>query len=204
MVNSAAFLETMFATAKLGRVFVPINFRLAPPEVSYLLADSGAHVFVWSGQLFPLARAALAREGVQVRARVVVGGESSDGEADFEQALASGEPRARAPTRPEATCVASCTRRALPGAPKGRCSPTTTSCGMRSTQSWGTGSVRATGQSRSRRCSTSGGLGCTPFRCCMSVVQARSCRRSIRRRRSPRWRGSASPSSSWYRRCGPR
>lgn len=94
MVNSAALLETMFATAKLGAVFVPINFRLAPPEVSYLLADSGAHVFVWSGQLFPLARAALAREGVQVRARVVVGGESSDGEADFEQALASGEPRA--------------------------------------------------------------------------------------------------------------
>ncbi len=35
LVNSAAFLETMFATAKLGAVFVPINFRLAPPEVTY-------------------------------------------------------------------------------------------------------------------------------------------------------------------------
>ena len=31
LVNSAAFLETMFATAKLGAVFVPINFRLAAP-----------------------------------------------------------------------------------------------------------------------------------------------------------------------------
>jgi fatty-acyl-CoA synthase len=48
MVNSAAFMETMFATAKLGAVFVPINFRLSPPEAAFLLADSGADVFVWS------------------------------------------------------------------------------------------------------------------------------------------------------------
>jgi acyl-coenzyme A synthetase/AMP-(fatty) acid ligase len=91
MVNSAAFLETMFATAKLGAVFVPINFRLAPAEVTYLLADSGADVFVWSGHLSPLARAALDGEGVRVRTRVVVGGEPAGGEADFEEMLASGE-----------------------------------------------------------------------------------------------------------------
>ncbi len=92
MVNSVAFLETLLATAKIGAVFVPINFRLAAPEVSFLLADSGADVFVWSGHLSPLARAALAGEGVRVRARVVVGGAPTDGEADFEQVLASGEP----------------------------------------------------------------------------------------------------------------
>jgi fatty-acyl-CoA synthase len=94
LVNSAAFLETMFASAKLGAVFVPINFRLAPPEVAFLLADSGADVFVWSCHLSALAHAALEGEGVRVRARVVVGGEPADGEADFEQVLASGEPRA--------------------------------------------------------------------------------------------------------------
>jgi fatty-acyl-CoA synthase len=94
LVNSAAFLETMFAAAKLGAVFVPINFRLASAEVTYLLADSGADVFVWSSHLSALARAALDGEGVRVRARVVVGGEPADGEADFEQMLASGEARA--------------------------------------------------------------------------------------------------------------
>ena len=94
LVNNAAFLETMFATAKLGAVFVPINFRLAATEVAFLLADSGADVFVWSGHLSPLARAALAGEGVQVRARMVVGGQPAAGEADFEQVLASGAPRA--------------------------------------------------------------------------------------------------------------
>ena len=92
MVNSAAFLETMFAAAKLGAIFVPINFRLAPPEVAYLLADSGADVFVWSGRLSELARAALAGEGVRVRERVVVGGEPVDGEADFDRLLGDSDP----------------------------------------------------------------------------------------------------------------
>ena len=92
LFNSATFLETMFATAKLGAVFVPMNFRLSAREVTYLLADSGADVLVWSEQLTPLARAALAGEGVRVRARVVVGDEPADGEAEFEDLLASGEP----------------------------------------------------------------------------------------------------------------
>ncbi|MGY1687755.1 MULTISPECIES: acyl-CoA synthetase [unclassified Geodermatophilus] len=94
LLNSPAFLETMFATAKLGAVFVPMNLRLAPPEVSYLLADSGADVFVWSGPLAPVARAALGAEGVRVRHRVVADGEAGDGELAFEPLLASGEPRA--------------------------------------------------------------------------------------------------------------
>ncbi|MFD3925769.1 long-chain fatty acid--CoA ligase [Streptomyces sp. NPDC058614] len=96
MTNSAAFLETLFAATKLGAVFVPINFRLAPPEVAHLLADSGADVLVWSDHLSPLARAALVGAGVRVRTRVVVGGEPADGELPFEELLASGEPR---PTR---------------------------------------------------------------------------------------------------------
>ena len=41
LLNSTAFLETMLATAKLGAVFVPMNVRLTPAEIAYLLADSG-------------------------------------------------------------------------------------------------------------------------------------------------------------------
>ncbi|MGV1009010.1 MAG: acyl-CoA synthetase [Dermatophilaceae bacterium] len=45
--NSATFVETMFATAKAGAVFIPLNTRLVPPEWAYILADSGAAVLVW-------------------------------------------------------------------------------------------------------------------------------------------------------------
>ncbi|MBB6553753.1 acyl-CoA synthetase [Nonomuraea rubra] len=44
--NHVAFAETLFAAHVLGAVFVPLNFRLAAPEIAYMLADSGAAVLV--------------------------------------------------------------------------------------------------------------------------------------------------------------
>ncbi|MHA6695184.1 o-succinylbenzoate--CoA ligase [Homoserinimonas sp. A520] len=44
--NSPEFLEVLFGTVQLGAVFVPINTRLAAPEIAYLLTDSGARVLI--------------------------------------------------------------------------------------------------------------------------------------------------------------
>ncbi|WP_312179658.1 long-chain fatty acid--CoA ligase [Arthrobacter sp.] len=44
--NHPAFLETFFAAGALGAVFVPLNTRLAPPEIQFALQDSGAAVLV--------------------------------------------------------------------------------------------------------------------------------------------------------------
>ncbi|MCL8013790.1 long-chain fatty acid--CoA ligase [Streptomyces sp. AS02] len=44
--NSVTFLETLFAAAHLGAVFVPVNFRLAADEVRHILNDCGAHTLV--------------------------------------------------------------------------------------------------------------------------------------------------------------
>jgi fatty-acyl-CoA synthase len=44
--NHPAFVETMFAAHLLGGIFVPLNFRLAGPEVDYLLRHSGAVALV--------------------------------------------------------------------------------------------------------------------------------------------------------------
>jgi fatty-acyl-CoA synthase len=46
--NHPAFVETMFATHLLGAVFVPLNFRLAAPEIEYMLAHSGAKLLVFA------------------------------------------------------------------------------------------------------------------------------------------------------------
>ena len=45
-LNSIELVETMFATARLGAVFLPLNTRLAPPETAYILADSGAKLLI--------------------------------------------------------------------------------------------------------------------------------------------------------------
>ena len=44
--NSTAFVVTLFATARLGAVFVPLNTRLAPPELAYILADAAPALLV--------------------------------------------------------------------------------------------------------------------------------------------------------------
>jgi fatty-acyl-CoA synthase len=41
-LNSVELVVAMFATAKLAAVFVPVNTRLAPPELAYVLEHSGA------------------------------------------------------------------------------------------------------------------------------------------------------------------
>ncbi|MEV0318516.1 long-chain fatty acid--CoA ligase [Streptomyces sp. NPDC050658] len=44
--NHPAFLETFFAAGLLGAVFVPLNTRLAVPELAHQLTDSGAGTLV--------------------------------------------------------------------------------------------------------------------------------------------------------------
>lgn len=42
--NSPTLLEVMFAAAQVGAVFVPVNTRLAPPEIEHVVGDCGARV----------------------------------------------------------------------------------------------------------------------------------------------------------------
>lgn len=44
--NSPEFLITLFGSTRIGALFVPINTRLAPPEIEHVLSDSGARVLV--------------------------------------------------------------------------------------------------------------------------------------------------------------
>ncbi len=45
--NGIEFIETYFAIAKLGAVMVPVNWRLVPAEISYILSDAGATALVY-------------------------------------------------------------------------------------------------------------------------------------------------------------
>src|SRR3954464_1944752 len=40
-LNHPAFLETMLAAVRLGAIFVPLNFRLTGPELSFIVGDAG-------------------------------------------------------------------------------------------------------------------------------------------------------------------
>jgi acyl-CoA synthetase (AMP-forming)/AMP-acid ligase II len=53
--NCPEFVETLFAANHLGAIAMPINWRLAAPEVRYILEHSGARVLVCDAVLVPLA-----------------------------------------------------------------------------------------------------------------------------------------------------
>ncbi len=49
--NSARLLEVLLAVPSSGRVAVPINFRLSPEEVSYIVGHCGARVLLVDPEL---------------------------------------------------------------------------------------------------------------------------------------------------------
>jgi fatty-acyl-CoA synthase len=53
--NCPEFLETVFAANHLGSIVMPINWRLAAPEVRYILEHSGARALVCDEALVDLA-----------------------------------------------------------------------------------------------------------------------------------------------------
>jgi long-chain acyl-CoA synthetase len=66
-------LELLFAVSKLRAVIVPLNWRLAAPELAAVLSDSGARVLIAGVQFAEPAEALAAQAG----ARLVVVGENS-------------------------------------------------------------------------------------------------------------------------------
>lgn len=91
--NSAEFLEALFATAKVGAIFVPINFRLAGPEVAYVLGNARPKVLLYSGNMAQTVDVALKQDGVEQP--VLIAMETADvpeGRESFEDVIASGSP----------------------------------------------------------------------------------------------------------------
>src|SRR3954454_10922733 len=69
--NCPEFLETIFAANHLGAIAMPINWRLAAPEVRYILEHSEARALVCDESLVDLANdATKGMEATLVRACV--------------------------------------------------------------------------------------------------------------------------------------
>jgi acyl-CoA synthetase (AMP-forming)/AMP-acid ligase II len=50
LMNGVEYLESYFGAAKLGAVVVPLNWRLVPEELAFILRDSGTSVLVHDGE----------------------------------------------------------------------------------------------------------------------------------------------------------
>lgn len=73
--NSPEFLQVLFGAAQLGAVFVPVNTRLAPPEIAHVLTDCGARALIHDPEF--AERVASGVDGGHI-AHVIVTGEGDD------------------------------------------------------------------------------------------------------------------------------
>jgi len=46
-LNHPRFFFTLFAAAKIDAIFVPLNFRLSGPELTFIIRDAGLHTLVY-------------------------------------------------------------------------------------------------------------------------------------------------------------
>jgi fatty-acyl-CoA synthase len=86
MFNTNEYVEMTFALAKLGATLVPLNYRLAPPELEYILNDSGARILVYAAELSYLCEGF--RKDVGIERYLCVGGVATSPLEDYEKLLA--------------------------------------------------------------------------------------------------------------------
>ncbi|MFE6170970.1 o-succinylbenzoate--CoA ligase [Streptomyces sp. NPDC056464] len=109
-LNHPSYLETLFAAGTLGAVFVPLNTRLAGPEIAYQLADSGAKALIYGPSHAGLVAGLPGH--TDVRTYLEAG-------PDYEGALASASDEPiDAPVTPDDTCLIMYTS-GTTGRPKG-------------------------------------------------------------------------------------
>ena len=76
MLNRPEFIEATLAANRLGAIAVPVNFRLTPTELAYLVDNSGAAILITEPMLAPIAAAV--RDITSVLSTVIVAEAPSD------------------------------------------------------------------------------------------------------------------------------
>ena len=95
MLNRTEFIESFLAANKLGAIAVPVNFRMTPPEIAFLVSDCDAKVMIAESVL---AKSATAVRGLEPKLETVIvaGGTSEEGVVGYDDLLVEdGEPAAR-------------------------------------------------------------------------------------------------------------
>jgi acyl-CoA synthetase (AMP-forming)/AMP-acid ligase II len=89
MTNSIEMVEAFLASARLGAICVPVNFRLVAPEVAYIVGNCGARLVIADGALTPLVAPLRHADGSPLQLIVRVPAQAVPGAEEYEQVLAA-------------------------------------------------------------------------------------------------------------------
>ena len=91
MLNRPEFVESVLAANLLGAIAVPVNFRMTPPEIAFLVADCEARVVVTEPVLAAVATTVRTLDPTLADV-VVAGGPTGDGVLGYDDLLAEEGP----------------------------------------------------------------------------------------------------------------
>jgi fatty-acyl-CoA synthase len=87
MLNRTEFIEAFLAATKLGAIAVPVNFRMTPPEIAFLVSDCQARVVITEAVL---AKVAVAVRDIDptLQTVIVAGGATDDAVIGYDDLIA--------------------------------------------------------------------------------------------------------------------
>ncbi len=88
--NSSDYYEALFACGKIGAILNTLNWRLAVPELAYIINDCTPRVLIYEGE-FETAVSTL-RPQINCESTIVMADTAPEGEWTYEAALAAGSP----------------------------------------------------------------------------------------------------------------
>ncbi|MHA6260398.1 long-chain-fatty-acid--CoA ligase [Sporosarcina sp. CAU 1771] len=90
LYNTSEFVVALFASAKLGAVFNPINYRLSASELQYILNDANSKVLLFEKTVSEVVHSAI-RLGMNVQHYIDVDSQSSKNVHYFYELVENGE-----------------------------------------------------------------------------------------------------------------
>ena len=104
-LNRPEVVLSVFGINRLGAIAVPINIRLTPPEIAYIVDDADADVLIVEAPLAPLV-GAVAQVTDRIKKVIVIGEPVAEGQESWADLIAEDPADFEAPDVPEdTTCL---------------------------------------------------------------------------------------------------
>jgi fatty-acyl-CoA synthase len=87
LYNCHPYLEVFFALSKIGAILVPLNWRLAGPELEFIIKDSGSRMLIFDTEFEEVVASIRPRLNISKEDCLFVGPTSAEGAKDYEKTL---------------------------------------------------------------------------------------------------------------------
>lgn len=87
LYNCHQYIETFFALSKIGAILVPLNWRLAGPELEFIIKDSGSKILIFDTEFVEVVASLRLNLNLSIGDYISVGSPCPDWAKDYERGL---------------------------------------------------------------------------------------------------------------------